>query len=384
MNNIRPFYVMELLARARELESSGRSIVHMEIGEPDFPTPEPIVLAGKAALDLGHTRYLPATGLPELKTQIAAFYQTRFGVSVDPASVIITPGSSGALQLVMSVLIEPGESVLMADPGYPCNRHFVELVGGVPKCIPVGHETGYQLTAELVKEALTPDTKAVMVATPSNPTGTVLSSKELTAIYTAVKAHGGVLIVDEIYQGLIYGTAGTTALALGDDLFVINSFSKYFGMTGWRLGWMVAPLAYVSAIDRLAQNIFISSSSLAQYAAIGAFSAECTELLEQRRAAFRKRRDYLLPALTGIGFKIASVPQGAFYLYADCSAFSDDSFRFSSDLLETVGVAITPGRDFGDNQPERHIRFAYTTDIPKLKEGVDRITDFLRKPLSRV
>lgn len=375
---------MELLARARELESSGRSIVHMEIGEPDFPTPEPIVLAGKAALDLGHTRYLPATGLPELKTQIAAFYQTRFGVSVDPARVIITPGSSGALQLVMSVLIEPGESVLMADPGYPCNRHFVELVGGVPKCIPVGHETGYQLTAELVKEALTPDTKAVMVATPSNPTGTVLSSKELTAIYTAVKAHGGVLIVDEIYQGLIYGTAGTTALALGDDLFVINSFSKYFGMTGWRLGWMVAPLAYVSAIDRLAQNIFISSSSLAQYAAIGAFSAECTELLEQRRAAFRKRRDYLLPALTGIGFKIASVPQGAFYLYADCSAFSDDSFRFSSDLLETVGVAITPGRDFGDNQPERHIRFAYTTDIPKLKEGVDRITDFLRKPLSRV
>ena len=384
MNNIRPFYVMELLARARELESSGRSIVHMEIGEPDFPTPEPIVLAGKAALDLGHTRYLPATGLPELKTQIAAFYQTRFGVSVDPASVIITPGSSGALQLVMSVLIEPGESVLMADPGYPCNRHFVELVGGVPKCIPVGHETGYQLTAELVNEALTPDTKAVMVATPSNPTGTVLSREELTAIYTAVKAHGGVLIVDEIYQGLIYGTAGTTALALGDDLFVINSFSKYFGMTGWRLGWMVAPLAYVSAIDRLAQNIFISSSSLAQYAAIGAFSAECTELLEQRRAAFRKRRDYLLPALTGIGFKIASVPQGAFYLYADCSAFSDDSFRFSSDLLETVGVAITPGRDFGDNQPERHIRFAYTTDIPKLKEGVDRITDFLRKPLSRV
>ena len=384
MNNIRPFYVMELLARARELESSGRSIVHMEIGEPDFPTPEPIVLAGKAALDLGHTRYLPATGLPELKTQIAAFYQTRFGVSVDPARVIITPGSSGALQLVMSVLIEPGESVLIADPGYPCNRHFVELVGGVPKCIPVGHETGYQLTAELVNEALTPDTKAVMVATPSNPTGTVLSREELTAIYTAVKAHGGVLIVDEIYQGLIYGTAGTTALALGDDLFVINSFSKYFGMTGWRLGWMVAPLAYVSAIDRLAQNIFISSSSLAQYAAIGAFSAECTELLEQRRAAFRKRRDYLLPALTGIGFKIASVPQGAFYLYADCSAFSDDSFRFSSDLLETVGVAITPGRDFGDNQPERHIRFAYTTDIPKLKEGVDRITDFLRKPLSRV
>jgi len=380
MSRIRPFYVMELLARAKELESHGRSIVHMEIGEPDFPTPEPVVLAGRAALDSGCTRYLPATGLPELKIEIAAFYQARYGVKLDPARVIVTPGSSGALQLVMSVLIEPGESVLMSDPGYPCNRHFVELVGGVPRCIPVGPETGYQLTAEMVKSALTPDTRAVMVATPSNPTGTLVSAEELAAIYTLTREHGAVLVVDEIYQGLVYGETGSTALSLGDDLFVINSFSKYFGMTGWRIGWMVAPEEYLAPVDRLAQNIFISTSSLAQYAAIAAFSAECIELMEHRRAAFKARRDYLLPALTGLGFDIACEPQGAFYLYADCSKLTDDSFRFSRDLLETVGVATTPGKDFGDNHPERHIRFAYTTEIPRLKEGVERIAAFLGRP----
>lgn len=378
MDNIRPFYVMELLARARQLEYDGRSIIHMEIGEPDFPTPEPVVLAGKAALDQGYTRYLPATGLPELRVRIANYYKSRFGLALDPARVIITPGSSGALQLVMSVLIEPGESVIMSDPGYPCNRHFVELVGGKPECIPVGPETEYQLTAEMVKGALTPSTKMVMIATPSNPTGTVMSSEELEAIYTVVSEHGAVLVVDEIYQGLIYANDGSTALTFGDDMFVINSFSKYFGMTGWRIGWMVAPEAYVSAIDRLAQNIFISTSSLAQYAAIAAFSDECIELMESRRVAFRERRDYLLPALARLGFNIACVPQGAFYLYADSSKLSDDSFRLSSDLLETAGVATTPGKDFGDNQPERHMRFAYTTEIPKLKEGVDRIAGFLK------
>ncbi|MCB1752816.1 MAG: pyridoxal phosphate-dependent aminotransferase [Gammaproteobacteria bacterium] len=379
VNKIQPFYVMELLARARQLEAGGRSIVHMEIGEPDFPTPEPVVLAGRAALDQGLTRYLPATGLPELKMRIAAYYSSRYGLALDPARVIVTPGSSGALQLVMSVLIDPGDSVLISDPGYPCNRNFVELVGGVPKSIPVGPDTGYQLTSELVAEAWTQDTSAVMVATPSNPTGTVLDAAELAAIHAVVRERGGVLIVDEIYQGLTYGKEGGTALALGDDLFVINSFSKYFGMTGWRVGWMVSPEAYVPAIDRLAQNIFISTSSLAQYAAIEAFSVECSSLLETRRAAFKERRDYLLPALAGLGFNIPCVPQGAFYLYTDCSELCNDSFRFSRDLLEIAGVATTPGKDFGNNQPERHIRFAYTTEIPKLKEGVVRIADFLRK-----
>jgi len=349
----------------------------MEVGEPDFPTPEQVADAGKRAIEQGFTRYLPATGLPELRRQIAAHYKSRFGLRLDPARVIITPGSSGALQLALSVLIEPEDSVLMADPGYPCNRHFVALVGGVPKSIPVGPQTGYQLTADLVRDNWTSSTKAVMVATPSNPTGTVLHIDELAAIHATVKKLGGVLIVDEIYQGLIYGDQEDTALKLGEDLFVINSFSKYFGMTGWRVGWMVVPDAYISAIDRLAQNIFISTSSIAQYAALAAFSTETLKQLEQRRESFRERRDFLLPRLTRLGFKIPCVPQGAFYLYADCSALSNDSFSFSQNLLEDAGVAITPGKDFGENRPECHVRFAYTTEIPKLKEGVDRIVSFL-------
>ncbi|MCB1852271.1 MAG: pyridoxal phosphate-dependent aminotransferase [Gammaproteobacteria bacterium] len=378
MHHIRPFYVMELLARARELETRGCSIIHMEIGEPDFPTPEPVLLAGKNALDKGYTRYLPATGLPELKIGIAAFYKSRFGLELDPTRIVVTPGSSGALQLLLSVLIDPGETVLMADPGYPCNRHFVELVGGVPKGIPVGPDTAYQLTANLVQQAWTPTTRAVLVASPSNPTGTLLSIDELTVIHRLVQAHDGVLIVDEIYQGLVYGQEANSALNISDDLFVINSFSKYFGMTGWRIGWLVAPEAYIPAIDRLAQNIFISTSSLAQYAALAAFSMESIALLERRREAYQERRDFLLPALSGLGFDIACIPEGAFYLYADCSRLSDDSFDLAEDLLEKAGVAVTPGKDFGHHQPERHLRFAYTTGIENLQEGVERIGRLLK------
>lgn len=379
MAGIRPFYVMELLARARELEQAGRSIIHMEVGEPDFPTPEPVIQAGMQALEDGHTHYLPALGLPELRQRIAEFYGSRYGVSVDPARVIITPGASGALQLAMSILIDPGTSVLMADPGYPCNRHFVHLVGGQAVNIPVGANTGYQLTAERVEQAWRDDTRAVMVASPSNPTGTLLSPDELGAIQRAVRARGGILIVDEIYQGLVYGDDSATALAIADDLLVINSFSKYFGMTGWRLGWMVAPEPYVEAIERLAQNIFLSAPTMAQYAALAAFEPGTLAILEQRRQAFQERRDYLLPALRELGLVLGGTPQGAFYLYADCAAFTDDSYRFCRDLLEQEGVAATPGKDFGFNQPERYVRFAYTTEIPKLDQGVKRIGRFLRR-----
>ena len=379
MAGIRPFYVMELLARARELEQAGRSIIHMEVGEPDFPTPEPVIQAGRQALEDGHTHYLPALGLPELRERIANFYSSHYGVSVGPSRVIVTPGASGALQLAMSILIDPGTSVLMADPGYPCNRHFVHLLGGEAVNIPVGADSGYQLTAKRVEQAWREDTRAVMVASPSNPTGTLLSSDELRAIHKAVRARGGILIVDEIYQGLVYGDDSSTALAISDDLLVINSFSKYFGMTGWRLGWMVAPEPYVEAIERLAQNIFLSAPTPAQYAALAAFEPETLAILEQRRQAFQERRDYLLPALQELGLAFGGTPQGAFYLYADCSAFTDDTYRFCQDLLEQEGVAATPGKDFGFNQPERYVRFAYTTEIPKLEEGVRRLGRFLRR-----
>ena len=377
MEKIVPFYVMDLLARAKELEASGVSVIHMEVGEPDFTTALPIIEAGKRALDAGHTGYTPATGIPELKEAIARHYRDWFEIDINPRRIIITPGSSGALQLILGVLVDPGREVLMTDPGYPCNKNFVEFFSGVPKPIPVGPENGYQLDSEQVKNEWGELTCAALVATPSNPTGTLLRRDELARIHDVVSSKGGTLIVDEIYQGLVYGTDNHTALSLGDDLFVLNSFSKYFGMTGWRLGWLVAPQAYVDHIDCLAQNIFLSCSAPAQYAALDAFSPQCYEIFRKRRDEFRKRRDFLIPALKSLGFEIPVTPEGAFYLYTNSSRLTDDSFRFCYELLEAEGVAITPGKDFGANRPEKHIRFAYTTSIEKMTEAVERLRRFL-------
>jgi aspartate/methionine/tyrosine aminotransferase len=380
MERIQRFYVMDLLARARELEAKGRSIVHMEIGEPDFATPEPIVHAGHQALEAGKTRYTPALGLPDLRRTIARHYSERFGVSVDAGRVAVTPGSSGALQLILSVLVNPGETVIMTDPGYPCNRHFVELVGGIPKGVPVDADTGYQLNAALLERAWSPSVRAVVLASPSNPTGTLISQQALSDIHRLVSERGATLIVDEIYQGLVYGGRAFTALSHADDVFVVNSFSKYFNMTGWRLGWAVAPEAYVDALDRLAQNIFLAAPTLSQYAALEAFAPKTIEILEQRRLEFQRRRDFLLPALRKLGFRLPVTPDGAFYLYANSEGVADDSREFCERLLARAGVAVTPGIDFGRNRPEKHVRFAYTTSIDRLAEGVRRIEQFLRAP----
>jgi len=377
MADIQPFHVMDLLARARALEAGGADIVHMEIGEPDFVTAEPIIAAGQHALALGYTHYTPACGLPELRVALSGYYQRLHSINVPPQRIVITPGASGALQLVLSVLINPGDQVLMADPGYPCNRHFVRLVEGEALGIPVTATTDYQLTAELVTQAWTPRSVAVLLASPSNPTGTLIATKELAAIHDFVRQRNGVLIVDEIYHGLVYSAKASSALNCGDDIFVINSFSKYYGMTGWRLGWLVAPEAYLRSIDKLAQNIFLAASTLAQHAALAAFEPATLAILDQRRAEFQARRDYLLPALRNLGFILSGTPQGAFYLYADCSRFTDDSYRFVYTLLENAGVAITPGIDFGFNKPERHVRFAYTTSLERLREGVRRLEKYL-------
>jgi len=379
MARIDPFYVMNLLARAKELEVQGRSVIHMEVGEPDFVTAPHIVAAGKKALDAGHTGYTAATGIPELRRAISGYYKKRFGVDVPVERIIVTPGSSGALQLIMSVLIDPGNQVLMTDPGYPCNKNFVELVSGVPVCVPVNADTNYQFNAGMVDRNWREETRAVMVASPSNPTGTLVSKAEMRSIYDVVKARGGSLIVDEIYQGLMYGREPYTALELGDDLFIINSFSKYFGMTGWRIGWAVAPEAYVKSMDTLAQNIFLSCPSMSQYAALEAFSPSCLEVLEERRLEFKKRRDFLLPALQEIGFEFPVMPEGAFYLYGDSSKLTGDSFTFAYELLEHQGVAVTPGKDFGTNNPDRHIRFAYTNNIENMAEAVARIKAFINR-----
>jgi aspartate/methionine/tyrosine aminotransferase len=373
MGDIEPFHVMELLARARELEAEGRSIIHMEIGEPDFPTPQPVIDAAQQALAEGHTHYTPALGLLELREAIAGFYQSHYGVEVAARRIVITPGASGALLLALGVVLDRDSEVLMADPGYPCNRHFVRFIEGQARAIEVDADTDYQLTAELLAANWTDATRAAMVATPSNPTGTLIATDELAAMVALVREKGGALLVDEIYHGLIYEQATPTALALSDELFVINSFSKYFCMTGWRLGWLVVPEAYVRQVEKLAQNLFIAAPTLAQHAALAAFGEETLAILEQRRLAFRERRDYLLPALRELGFDIPVIPQGAFYLYADCSRFTDDSFRFATELLEQAGVAVTPGIDFGNHLPKKHLRFAYTTSLENLAEGVARI-----------
>jgi aspartate/methionine/tyrosine aminotransferase len=378
MRDIAPFRVMEILARARELEAQGRSIVHMEIGEPDFPTPQPICDAGIAALRQGELFYTPALGLPALREAIAGHYHDRYGVDVPAARVIVTTGSSGALLLALGALVDPGAQVLVADPGYPCNRHFVRLLEGEPVAVAVGPDSNYQLTPELIEQHWGSRAVAAIAASPSNPTGTVIPSTQLKSMASFAREHGGTLIVDEIYHGLVYEGGVTTALAFADDVFVINSFSKYFNMTGWRVGWMIAPERYVPEIDKLAQNVFLAAPTPAQYAALAAFRPETLEILEARRAEFKTRRDYLVPALRALGFDIPQMPQGAFYVYAGCARLTKDSFAFARDLLEQAGVAITPGIDFGSNAPERHVRFAYTNSLERLQEGVRRIGEFLR------
>lgn len=379
MAYIEPFEVMEIQTLARRLEAQGKKVIHMEIGEPDFTTPRPIVDAAIRALNERPMFYTSALGIMPLREAIAGYYQSKYGVTVAPQRIAVTAGSSAALLLAMGVLLNAGDEVLMADPGYPCNRHFVRTLEAVPRTIPVGPDSAYQLTHEHVARHWGPRTAATLVASPSNPTGTLVTPDELKAIHAATIARGGTLIVDEIYQGLTYGVAPSTALAFGDDLFVINSFSKYFQMTGWRLGWLVVPPAYVREVETLAQNLFISASAPAQYAALAAFKPETIAILEQRRAEFEARRDFLIPALKELGFGVPVVPGGAFYIYADCSRLASGSFDLSRRILMEAHVAITPGKDFGANEPEKHVRIAYTNSIGTLREAVGRIRRLVLK-----
>jgi len=378
MADIEPFHVMAILARVRALEAQGRSIVHMEIGEPDFPTAMPIVDAGVAALRAGHTQYTPSLGLPALRAAIATSYPEA--ARPNAARVVVTPGSSGALTLLFGVLINPGDEVLMTDPGYPCNRHFVRLFEGRAALVPVDAATSYQLTADLIRQHWTTATRAVLISSPSNPTGTLVPEANMAEIVRTVRELGGVLIVDEIYHGLTYGAPTRSALHHSADVFVVNSFSKYYGMTGWRVGWLVAPVVFVEAIDRLAQNIFLAASTPAQHAALAAFRPEVQAELGRRRNEFCARRDYLVPALRTLGFDIPVTPEGAFYLYADLSQLASDSNDFAQRLLEEAGVAIAPGLDFGLHAPKRHVRFSYATTRTQLEEGVRRIAAFLGRP----
>ena len=374
--SIHPFHVMALLARAREMERAGRDIVHLEIGEPDLPTPAPVLAAGAAALERGELYYTPALGLPALRAAIANDYQRRYGVAVAAERIVVTPGASGALLLALGLLIDPGSQVVLTDPGYPCNRHFVTFLGGTPVALPVGAETRYQPTAAAVAAAWQPATVAAMVCSPANPTGTVIPPAELAAIVAVVEGRSGRVVADEIYHGLVYTEPTPTALAFSPGCLVVNSFSKYFHMTGWRLGWLVVPAGYEEAVDRLAQNLFLAPSTPAQHAALACFTEETEAILQVRAQEYRQRRDFLYAALTGLGFHLPVLPDGAFYLYADASPFTTDTFQLAERLLAEAGVAVTPGIDFGDHQAGRHLRFAYTAPLARLEEGVTRLRRF--------
>ncbi|WP_435101974.1 pyridoxal phosphate-dependent aminotransferase [Arhodomonas sp. AD133] len=378
VNRIRPFHVMELLRRAHELEAAGGDVVHMEIGEPDFPTAKPVVEAGRQALTAGRTHYLPAAGLPALREAIARHYADDYGAHVPPERIFVTPGASGALTLAMALVAGPGESVLLPDPGYPCNRNFVELVNAVPRLVAVGPEDDFQLTPEAAEAAMDESTAGMLVGSPSNPTGTVASAGALSGMAELADRHGLALMVDEIYHGLYYGDRPASASVHAPQSLIVNSFSKYFGMTGWRLGWLVVPPGLEGAAEKLIQNLYINASTPAQYAALACFTPQAREVFADRREAFRQRRDFLLPALREIGFRIPGEPAGAFYLYADVSALADDSEALARALLEECAVAATPGLDFEQSAPERHLRFAYTTSLERLETGVERIAQYLR------
>ena len=370
---IPPFEVMDVLARAQALEAAGRHVVHMEIGEPDFGAPAPVIEAGVRALREGRIAYTATLGLPALREAIAAHYQERFGVSVPASRVAVTAGASGGLLTVAALYFAPGDEVLVPDPGYPGYRHFARAFEARARPLAVSAASLFQPSLEMVRAAWTARTKALVLGSPCNPTGTLIERGELERIAGFVAERGGVLVVDEIYQGLVYGAPPATALGLPGEVVVVNSFSKYFCMTGWRLGWVVLPPAAVRGFEKLAQHLFISAPTAAQHAACAAFTAESIAVLEDRREEFARRRDFLLPELRAAGLAVPAEPHGAFYVYADCGR---PARPWCLELLERAGVAATPGVDFGANGTERFVRFAYTRGMDELGEAARRLRRF--------
>ncbi|MGS0741966.1 pyridoxal phosphate-dependent aminotransferase [Glaciimonas sp. GG7] len=376
LDNIAPFHVMELAKMAAALEQQGRHIIHMGIGEPDFTAPPLVVEAATAAMKAGKMQYTSATGLPALREAISIHYRQVYGLAISPSRIVVTAGASAALLLACAALVEKGTEVLMPDPSYPCNRHFVAAFDGTAKMIPSGPAERFQLSDAAVRAHWGEATRGVLLASPSNPTGTSILASELEKIVSTVRERDGFTIVDEIYQGLTYDAAPFSALSLGDDVIVINSFSKYFNMTGWRLGWLVLPEVLVPQIEKLAQNLFICASSIAQHAAIACFAPASIAIYEARKAEFKQRRDYLVPALIALGFKVPVMPDGAFYVYADCSDLSDDADLLTKQILNEVGVSVVSGLDFGPYTAAHYIRLSYATSMENLQEAVRRLTVF--------
>ena len=380
---IEPFYVMEVAkaasALARDVAHTDRPMVFLNIGEPDFTAPPLVQEAAARAVRNGATQYTQATGLDALRERISGWYATRFGVNVPARRIVITAGASAALQLACLALIDAGDEILMPDPSYPCNRHFVSAADGKAVLIPTTAEERFQLSADKVQAAWGDKTRGVLLASPSNPTGTSIHPDELRRIHNVVQEKGGVTLIDEIYLGLSHDdTFGQSALALDDNIISINSFSKYFNMTGWRLGWMVVPDALVPVVERLAQNLFICASTISQHAALACFEAESIAEYERRRAEFKARRDYFIPALNQLGLSVPVEPDGAFYAWADCSQVCSklgikDSWDFAFEVMQRAHVAITPGRDFGTAQTAQFVRFSTASSMAQLQESIARL-----------
>jgi aspartate/methionine/tyrosine aminotransferase len=371
---IEPFEVMDVLSRAHALEAAGRKVVHMEIGEPDFTAPPPVVEAGVRAIRDGLTAYTATLGLPALREAIALHYEQKFRHKVGAGRIAVTSGASGGLLVAAALYVDAGDEVLVPDPGYPGYRHFIRAFEGVARTLPVSAATNFQPTLEMVRSAWGPKTKGLLLGSPSNPTGTLIAEAELRNIALFIAERGGVLLVDEIYQGLVYGSEPWSAAGLPGEVVLINSFSKYFCMTGWRLGWVVLPEGAVRSFEKLAQHLFISAPSAAQHAAVAAFSPDSISVLEKRRTEFARRRDFLLPALKRAGLAVPAEPHGAFYIYADCGG---DARAFARRLLEGQGVAATPGVDFGAHGTANFVRFAYTRSLDDLREAAMRIERFV-------
>jgi aspartate/methionine/tyrosine aminotransferase len=377
-DRIEPFYVMEVVKEAARLQAAGRSVIHMSIGEPDFTAPAPVRRAAIAAIEAGHAQYTAALGLYELREAISQHYRQRFALSVAPERIVVTAGASGALLLALAALLDGQRELLMPDPCYPCNRHFATVCDGNARLVPCGPETRFQLTPALLADAWSARAAGVLLASPSNPTGTSIDVPVLRELIEAVHGRDGFVVVDEIYQGLTYDHEPSTALALSDRVIVINSFSKYFSMTGWRLGWLVVPPSLLPVVEKLAQNLFICPSTVAQYAAVACFAPESLAEYEARRAEFKRRRDFVVPALQSLGLQVPAVPDGAFYVYVDVSAFSDDSWAFAFEVLHATGVCLVPGRDFGHAAPSRYVRVSYATSLAQLKEALARLGEYLQ------
>ncbi len=395
LQHIEPFYVMEFAKAASALARSpacdpahgGEPMIFLNIGEPDFGATAAVQHAAAECVRNGMTQYTPALGLPALREAIAGWYQSRFGLGIDPARIAVTAGASAALQLITLALFETGDEVLMPDPSYPCNRHFVAAAGARARLLPTSAATRFQLDAGSVQRHWGPDTRGVLLASPGNPTGTSIAPDEMAAIVQAVRSRGGVSIIDEIYLGLSYDDRyGRSALGLGqtpgEDIISINSFSKYFGMTGWRLGWMVLPPQLVAPVEKLAQNLYICASSISQHAAMACFTAESIADFEARRSAFAQRRDHVVPALRKLGLDVPVTPDGAFYAWFDCSRFGASSWDFCHRMLNEAHVALTPGRDFGPAEADRFVRLSFASSLPLLQTAMTRMGRVLGEPVS--